>query len=125
MSSMKSWVRRLRAGYAPCVGLTIALVLMTGCSGIGVASGTGTANGTGGAVGTGTATDTSGKTFTGTGAVVGTGTVSGTGTVAGVGSASEGTATPETPSGILLALGLVPLILTLTWWRRQRAGAKA
>src|SRR2546428_10531773 len=105
---MDLWVRVLRFVCLPCVITVAVLMLMTGCSGVGVASGTGTAKGAGVAVGTGTATYSNGKTYTGSGAVTGRGTVSGTGTVAGVGSASEGTATPELPSGVLVAIGALP-----------------
>jgi hypothetical protein len=117
---MACWVRLmrlLRSRCLACLALTI-LLLMTACSGIGVASGTGTAKGTGAAVGTGTATDSNGKTTTGTGAVVGSGSVSGTGTVAGAG---EGTATPEPPSGVLFAVGVLPLIFAFAWQRRRGA----
>src|ERR1700730_4660058 len=117
---MDLWVRNLRFVCLPCVITVAVLMLMTGCSGIGWASGTGTATGSGGAVGTGTATYSNGKTYTGTGAVAGRGTVSGTGTVAGVG---EATATPELPSGVLVAIGALPLILAFAWWRRRAAHA--
>src|SRR5438132_13712923 len=122
---MDLWVSNLRFVCLPCVITVAVLMLMTGCSGVGAASGTGTATGRGAASGTGTATDSNGKTYSGSGTVVGRGTVSGTGTVAGIGSASEGTATPELPSGVLVAVGVLPLILAFAFyaWRRRAATA--
>ena len=65
--------------------------------------------------------DSNGKTVSGTGAAVETGTVTSTGTVAGARTASEGTATPELPSGVLFALGRLPALLVtgLLWWCRR------
>jgi hypothetical protein len=37
----------------------------------------------------------------------------------GIGPVAQGTVTPELPSGILLALGLVPLLAALAWARRR------
>src|ERR1700730_12809531 len=103
-NEMKTGLMHLRAnrltiGVFPWAAALAVLLLMAGCSGVGWGSGTGTAKGTGAA--TGTATDSKGHTISRTGTVVGTGTVSGTGTVAGSGTATEGTATPELPSGVL------------------------
>ena len=113
---------RLTIGVFPWAAALAVLLLMAGCSGVGWGSGTGTAKGTGVASGTGTATDSKGHTVSGTSTVVGTGTVSGTGTVAGSGTATEGTATPELPSGVLVAVGLIPLLVAYALWRRRALG---